>query len=198
MRNGEFCHGRWRRYLFDFCSRGSRQRRRHRSADGCYTDAQKFCAQKGDGLHPIVVTTQERDIYQSSVGGGFNQYGGGFGRSTMAAGAVNFRFRCGQALPLVPGTHRPRSSCAMKISYIFWGGTLRMIFPRGQRRQCPFGIVNAPTVPIPAVGACDYVRSACVRPDATSTSSFTTQAPAWRQALGSLALGKKSCEPLMR
>jgi hypothetical protein len=61
-----------------------------------YTDAQKFCAQKGDGLHPIVVNTQEREIYQSSVGGGFNQYGGGVGGSTMAAGAVNFRFRCGQ------------------------------------------------------------------------------------------------------
>jgi len=61
-----------------------------------YTDAQKFCAQKGDGSHPIVVNTQERDIYQSSFGGGFNQYGGGVGGSTMAAGAVNFRFRCGQ------------------------------------------------------------------------------------------------------
>ena len=48
------------------------------------------------GLHPIVVNTQERDIYQSSFGGGFNQYGGGVGGSTMAAGAVNFRFRCGQ------------------------------------------------------------------------------------------------------
>jgi hypothetical protein len=35
-----------------------------------YTDAQKFCAQKGDGSHPIVVNTQERDIYQSSFGGG--------------------------------------------------------------------------------------------------------------------------------
>ena len=61
-----------------------------------YTDAQKFCAQKEDGSHPIVVTTQERDIYQSSFGGGVNQYGGGVGGSTMAAGAVNFRFRCGQ------------------------------------------------------------------------------------------------------
>jgi hypothetical protein len=30
------------------------------------------------------------------TGGGANQYGGGFGGSTMAAGAVNFRFRCGQ------------------------------------------------------------------------------------------------------
>ena len=36
------------------------------------------------------------DIYQSSFGGGFNQYGGGVGGSTMAAGSVNFRFRCGQ------------------------------------------------------------------------------------------------------
>jgi hypothetical protein len=59
-----------------------------------YGDAQKFCAQKGDGLHPVLVNTQERDIYQSSIGGGFNQYGGGFGGSTMAAGTVNMRFRC--------------------------------------------------------------------------------------------------------
>jgi hypothetical protein len=61
-----------------------------------YQDAQKFCAQKGDALHPIVVDTQEREIYQSSVGGGFNKSGGGFGGSTMASGAVSFRFRCGQ------------------------------------------------------------------------------------------------------
>jgi hypothetical protein len=61
-----------------------------------YGDAQKFCAQKGDGSHPVVVNTQERDIYQSSFGGGFNQYGGGFSGGTMAAGAVNFRFRCAQ------------------------------------------------------------------------------------------------------
>jgi hypothetical protein len=26
-----------------------------------YDDAQKFCAQKGDGLHAIVVTAQERE-----------------------------------------------------------------------------------------------------------------------------------------
>ena len=61
-----------------------------------YHDAQKFCAQREDGTHPIVVNTQERDVYQSSFGGGFNQYGGGVGGSTMAAGAVNFRFRCGR------------------------------------------------------------------------------------------------------
>jgi hypothetical protein len=30
-----------------------------------YTDAQKFCAQSGDDLHPIVITTQERDIYKA-------------------------------------------------------------------------------------------------------------------------------------
>jgi hypothetical protein len=59
-----------------------------------YADAQKFCAQKGDGSHPVVVSTQERDIYQSSFGGGFNQYGGGVSGSAMAAGSVNFRFRC--------------------------------------------------------------------------------------------------------
>ena len=38
-----------------------------------YKDAQAFCSQKGDGLHPVVVNSQERDIYQSSFGGGANQ-----------------------------------------------------------------------------------------------------------------------------
>ena len=61
-----------------------------------YQDAQKFCLQKGDGLHPVLVNTQERDIYQSSFGGGFNNYGGSFGGSTMASGSVNLRFRCAQ------------------------------------------------------------------------------------------------------
>ena len=64
-----------------------------------HEDARKFCAQQGDGLRPIVVGAQDRDIYQSSVGGGFSGtptggYSGGFGSSTMAAGSVNMRFRC--------------------------------------------------------------------------------------------------------
>ena len=59
-----------------------------------YQEAQKFCAQQGDGLRPIVIGNQDRDIYQSSVGGGFNQYGGGFSGSTMAAGSASLRFRC--------------------------------------------------------------------------------------------------------
>jgi hypothetical protein len=57
-----------------------------------YDEAQKFCAQKG--MRPILVGNQERDIYQSSFGGGFNQYGGGFGGGTSAAGSVNMRFKC--------------------------------------------------------------------------------------------------------
>lgn len=57
-----------------------------------FEEARKFCAQKG--MHPLLVGNQERDIYQSSSGGGFNQYGGGFGGSTMAAGSVNMRFKC--------------------------------------------------------------------------------------------------------
>jgi hypothetical protein len=60
-----------------------------------YKRAQKDCTQHSDGLHAIVVNNQERDIYQSSIGGGFNQYGGGFSGSTMASGSVNLRFRCG-------------------------------------------------------------------------------------------------------
>lgn len=61
-----------------------------------YDDAQKFCAEKSDGMHAIVVNAQERDVYQSSVGGSFNQSGGSFGGGSFAAGNVNFRFRCGK------------------------------------------------------------------------------------------------------
>jgi hypothetical protein len=61
-----------------------------------YDDAQKFCAEKGQGLHAIVVDAQERDVYQSSVGGAWGKSGGGFGGGSVAAGNVNFRFRCGQ------------------------------------------------------------------------------------------------------
>ena len=60
-----------------------------------YEDAQKFCAQKGNGLHAIVFDSKERDVYQSSFGGSFNQNGGGFGGGTVAAGNVNLRFKCG-------------------------------------------------------------------------------------------------------
>ena len=59
-----------------------------------YEDAQKFCGQKGDDLHAVVVDSKERDVYQSSFGGSFNQNGGGFGGSTVAAGNVNLLFRC--------------------------------------------------------------------------------------------------------
>jgi len=60
-----------------------------------YEDAQKFCAQKGAGLHAIVVNSQERDVYQSSFGGTVNANGGSIGGAKVAAGNVNLRFRCG-------------------------------------------------------------------------------------------------------
>lgn len=82
-----------------------------------HEDERKFCAQQGDGLRPIVVGAQDRDIYQSSIGGGFSGtptggYSGGFGGSTMAAGSVNMRFRCGGRVEW--HTHGPawRPGCA--------------------------------------------------------------------------------------
>jgi hypothetical protein len=57
-----------------------------------YSDAQKFCAQKG--LRPILVGSQERDVYQSGISGGWSGGTGGFSGSSAAAGAVNMRFRC--------------------------------------------------------------------------------------------------------
>jgi hypothetical protein len=58
-----------------------------------YQDAQEFCAKKG--LHAVVIDQKERDVYQSSVGGSWNQSGGSFGGGSFAAGNVDFRFRCG-------------------------------------------------------------------------------------------------------
>jgi hypothetical protein len=60
-----------------------------------YEDAQKFCAEKGGGLHAIVVDAAERDVYQTSFGGSVNQTGGAFGGGSFASGNVNLRFRCG-------------------------------------------------------------------------------------------------------
>jgi hypothetical protein len=60
-----------------------------------YKDAQKFCAQKGAGLHAVVINTNARDVYQSSVGGAWGTNGGGFGGGTFAAGNTDLRFRCG-------------------------------------------------------------------------------------------------------
>jgi hypothetical protein len=59
-----------------------------------YKTAQKFCAQKGPGLHAIVMTADERDVYQSSVGGSWNRAGGSVAGGTFASGNANFRFRC--------------------------------------------------------------------------------------------------------
>lgn len=59
-----------------------------------YEDAQKYCAAKGGGLHAVVLTENERDVYQSSFGGSFNANGGNFGGASLAAGNVNLRFNC--------------------------------------------------------------------------------------------------------
>jgi hypothetical protein len=58
-----------------------------------YDDAQRFCA--GKGGHAIVLDTADRDLYQSSFGGSFNQYGGGLSGGTFSAGRTNLRFTCG-------------------------------------------------------------------------------------------------------
>jgi hypothetical protein len=59
-----------------------------------YDDANKFCAGRMPGTHAIALDTQQRDVYQSSFGGSFNQNGGSFGGGTFAAGNTDLRFRC--------------------------------------------------------------------------------------------------------
>jgi hypothetical protein len=57
-----------------------------------YEDANRFCTQRGG--HAIVMDAGDRDVYVSSFGGSFNQYGGGVGGGTFAAGRTKLRFRC--------------------------------------------------------------------------------------------------------
>jgi hypothetical protein len=61
--------------------------------DVAYKDANKFCAAK-DGSHAVVVTANDRDVYQGSVGGSWNGSGGSFGGGVFAAGNTTLRFRC--------------------------------------------------------------------------------------------------------
>src|SRR5690242_17267948 len=58
-----------------------------------YQDAQKFCGQRGQ--HAIIVNANERDVYQSSMGGSWSWQGGSFAGGTFASGNVDLRFRCG-------------------------------------------------------------------------------------------------------
>ena len=60
-----------------------------------YSDANKFCAKKQPRTHAVLIDQKDRDIYQSSVGGSWNNSGGSFGGGTFAAGSANLRFRCG-------------------------------------------------------------------------------------------------------
>ena len=60
-----------------------------------YQDATKFCATQNPATHAVVLTADERDVYQSSFGGGWNQNGGSFGGGTFASGNANLHFRCG-------------------------------------------------------------------------------------------------------
>jgi hypothetical protein len=69
-----------------------------------YDDAQRFCAQKG--MHAVVLNVADRDVYQGSFGGSFNQYGGGFGGGTFASGRTNLRFKCGAQL-VAPAPAQP-------------------------------------------------------------------------------------------
>jgi hypothetical protein len=57
-----------------------------------YEDAQKFCGKTGG--RPVVVGSDERDIYQSSSGASFGPNGGGAYSGTAASGTVNLHFKC--------------------------------------------------------------------------------------------------------
>lgn len=58
-----------------------------------YKDANKYCAEHGQG-HAVVIGNNEREVYNSSVGGSWMSGGGSFGGGTFAAGNTDFHFRC--------------------------------------------------------------------------------------------------------
>jgi hypothetical protein len=62
------------------------------ATDVAYTDAQKFCV--GKGQRAIVLTAQDRDVYQGAAGGSWNQYGGGVFSGVAAAGHADLHFKC--------------------------------------------------------------------------------------------------------
>lgn len=62
------------------------------ASDLAYKKAKEFCAEQGK--RAVAVSSQDRDVYQSAVGGSFNRYGGSFGGGSFAAGRVNFIFKC--------------------------------------------------------------------------------------------------------
>ncbi len=55
-------------------------------------DAQKFCAAKG--LHALIISTQERDMYQPQTAISLGPSGGFASGGTSAAGNATLRFRC--------------------------------------------------------------------------------------------------------
>jgi hypothetical protein len=57
-----------------------------------YETAQKFCATKGG--RAVVVTANERDVYQSGGGASWNASGGSAGGATLATGSAMLRFKC--------------------------------------------------------------------------------------------------------
>ena len=57
-----------------------------------YNDAQKFCEAKGK--RAIVLTAQERDVYQGSTSSAWNTSGGFSSGGVFAAGNANLHFKC--------------------------------------------------------------------------------------------------------
>lgn len=57
-----------------------------------FKEAQRFCATQG--AQAQLLAGEDRDVYQSSMGGGWNRQGGGFSGGTFAAGNAKIVFRC--------------------------------------------------------------------------------------------------------
>jgi len=57
-----------------------------------YAKAQEFCAAKG--MRAIVITAQERDVYQSAASASWNSAGGSAWGGAFAAGNADLHFRC--------------------------------------------------------------------------------------------------------
>lgn len=57
-----------------------------------FRDANAYCVARGG--RAVVIESSDRDVHQSTFGGGFNRSGGSFSGGSFAAGSASMRFRC--------------------------------------------------------------------------------------------------------
>ena len=62
------------------------------ATDLAFKKAMEYCAERGKKA--VAVSAGETDVYQSAMGGSYNQSGGSFGGGKFAAGNASLIFKC--------------------------------------------------------------------------------------------------------